>query len=97
MAHVLQDDNKVTELYLCNDDRGGIKGSKYLLYIKENGSIELKWCYEDITETQINPMLVKVSRGMRVEYGEPNLFMQRQMLPFQDENGNLNEIWEKII
>lgn len=94
MAHILQDDDKVTEMYLSDSS---IKGSKNLLMVHKSGSLELKWCCENIAETQINPILVKVGRKMLLEYGEPNLFNIRQRIPFQDEQGNLEKIWEKVM
>jgi hypothetical protein len=94
LAHILQDNDMVTEMYISNGD---IVGSKNLLMVHKNGDLEFKWCYEDIVETQANPCLVKVGRKMMLEYGEPNLFDLRQKLPFQDEQGNLDSSWEKIM
>ena len=39
----------------------------------------------------------KVGRKMFLEYGEPNLFMIRERMPFQDEMGNLEKVWEKVM
>ena len=94
MAQILQQDSKVKEIYLTHAE---IKDSKYLLFVYDNGSIVLKWCYEDIVEIQPNPILEKVGKKMILEYGEPNLFFFFYSLPFQDEQGNLDERWEKVI
>ena len=94
MAHVLQDDNMVTEIYVSDST---IKDSKNLLMVHKDGTLEMKWCMGDIVEKQINPVFVKVGRKMLLEYGEPNLFMIRQRLPFQDEMGNLEKVWEKVM
>jgi hypothetical protein len=32
-----------------------------------------------------------------LEFGEPNLFSIRQRMTFQDEQGNLDERWEKVM
>ena len=90
----MQKDSKVKEIYLAN---GEVVGSKLLLLIYENGDIVLKWCYEDLVEVQANPTLTKVGRRMILEYGEPNIFNLRQRMTFQDEQGNLDERWEKIM
>ena len=90
----MQKDSKVKEMYLAD---GEVIDSKLLLLIYENGDIVLKWCYDDIIEVQANPTLNKVGRRMLLEYGEPNLFNIRQRMTFQDEQGNLDEKWEKII
>jgi len=42
-------------------------------------------------------VLLKVGNRMMVEYGEPNLFQIRQRLPFQDELGKLDTLWEKLL
>ena len=94
MAYILQKDSKVKEIYLAN---GEVVGSKLLLLIYENGDIVLKWCYEDLVEVQANPTLTKVGRRMILEYGEPNIFNLRQRMTFQDEQGNLDERWEKVL
>lgn len=94
MAYILQKDSKVKEIYLAN---GEVVGSKLLLLVYENGDIVLKWCYEDLVEVQANPTLTKVGRRMILEYGEPNIFNLRQRMTFQDEQGNLDERWEKIM
>ena len=90
----MQKDSKVKEMYLAD---GEVIDSKLLLLIYENGDIVLKWCYDDIIEVQANPTLNKVGRRMLLEYGEPNLFNIRQRMTFQDEQGNLDEKWEKIM
>ena len=90
----MQKDSKVKEIYLAN---GEVVGSKLLLLIYENGDIVLKWCYEDLVEVQSNPTLTKIGRRMILEYGEPNVFNLRQRMTFQDEQGNLDERWEKIM
>ena len=94
MAHILQNDDMATEIYLCD---GEIADSKFLLIVRADGRLELKWCYGDFIETQINPLFVKIGKKMMLEYGEPNLFMQRQKLTFQGEDGKLDEIWEKVM
>lgn len=90
----MQKDNKVKEIYLSD---GEVKGSKNLLLVYDDGYLVLKWCYEDLIETQVNPILSKVGKKMILEYGEPNLFNLRQRIPFQDELGNLDGRWEKIM
>lgn len=90
----MQKDSKVKEIYLAN---GEVVDSKLLLLVYENGDIVLKWCYEDLVEVQANPTLTKVGRRMILEYGEPNIFNLRQRMTFQDEQGNLDERWEKIM
>ena len=94
MAHILQKDSKVKEIYLAD---GEIVNSKLILFIYENGDVLLEWCYEDLIEVQANPTLNKVGRRMILEYGEPNIFNLRQRMTFQDEQGNLDERWEKIM
>ncbi len=94
MAHILQKDSKVKEIYLAD---GNVVDSKLLLLVYEHGDIVLKWCYEDLVEVQANPTLTKVGRRMILEYGEPNIFNLRQRMTFQDEQGNLDERWEKIM
>lgn len=93
MARILHKNSTVKEIYLAD---GNIENSKYIMLVFEDGYIGLEWCYEDIIEIQPNPCLTKVGRKMILEYGEPNLFQQKQRLPFQDEQGNLEQIWEKI-
>lgn len=90
----MQKDSKVKEIYLAN---GEVVDSKLLLLVYENGDIVLKWCYEDLVEVQANPTLTKVGRRMILEYGEPNIFNLRQRMTFQDEQGNLDERWEKVL
>ena len=92
MAHVLQGD--VREIYVSNSS---IKGSKNVLFVYESGDLELKWCCENVVEKQSCPLLVKENNKVRLEYGEPNLFHIRQVIPFQDENGKLEPCWEKIM
>jgi hypothetical protein len=92
MAHNLQGD--VREIYVSDSS---IKNSKNVLIVYESGHLELKWCCENVVERQVCPMFVKVGRGMKLEYGEPNLFQIRQMLPFQNEQGELEPCWEKIM
>ena len=94
MAYILQKDSKVKEIYLTD---GETVNSKYLLFVYDNGSLVMKWCYEDIVEIQANPTLTKVGRKMILEFGEPNLFSIRQRMTFQDEQGNLDERWEKVM
>ena len=94
MAHILQKDSKVKEIYLAD---GEIVNSKLILFIYENGDVLLEWCYEDLIEVQANPTLNKVGRRMILEYGESNIFNLRQRMTFQDEQGNLDERWEKIM
>jgi len=94
LAHILQRDSKAKEIYLADAE---IKDSKYLLIVYENGELELKWCYEDIVEVQVNPILVKSGKRMLLEFGDVNLFNLRERKPFQNEEGNLDEMWEKII
>ena len=92
MAHILQ--GEVREIYVSDSS---IKNSKNVLLVYENGDLDLKWCCENVVERQVNPMLVKVGRSMKLEYGEPNLFQVKQMLPFQNEQGQLEPCWEKIM
>jgi len=95
LAHNLQINGKVTEIYLANAE---IPNSKYLLFVYDNGSLKLEWCSgNDIVEIQENPTLSKIGKRMLLEYGEANLFNIRQKLPFQDEQGNLDEMWEKVM
>lgn len=95
VAHILQDDDKVTEIYVCD---GSIRESQNVLFVYKSGKLEMKWCCgTNVTETQVNPTLEKVGKRMLLEYGEPNLFQIRQRLPFQDEQGNLDKIWTKIM
>ena len=92
MAQNLQGD--VREIYVSDSS---IKGSKNVLIIYDKGDLELKWCCENVVETQICPQFVKIGRAMKLEYGEPNLFQIRQTLPFQNEQGQLEPCWEKIM
>jgi hypothetical protein len=94
LAYILQKDSKVKEIYLADAD---MANAKYLLFVYDNGSLVMKWCYEDIVEIQANPTLTKVGRKMVLEFGEPNLFSIRQRMTFQDEQGNLDERWEKVM
>ena len=92
MAHILQ--GEVKEIYVSDSS---IKDSKNVLLVYENGELDLKWCCANVVERQVNPILVKVGRSMKLEYGEPNLFQVRQMIPFQNEQGQLEPCWEKIM
>ena len=83
----------VKEMYLCDGER---VGSKYLLTVHEDGLLRLKWCCGNVSEAQVNPIMVKVRNKMMLEYGEPNLFQIRRRLPFTDENGKLEPKWTKI-
>ena len=94
MAHVLQDNFTVTEMYISD---GNIPESKNLLMVHKDGKLELKWCCGDYIQDEYQPTLSKVGRRMLLEYGEPNLFGIRQKLPFQDEQGNLDSSWERIM
>ena len=94
MAQILQNKGKAKEIYLADAE---IKDAKYILLVYEDGSIVLKWCYEDIVEVQVNPTLTKVGRKMILEFGEPNLFQQRERIAFQDEQGKLEDSWKKIM
>lgn len=94
MAHILQKENKAKEIYLTDAEPSG---AKYLLIIYEDGSLKMEWCYEDIIEIQANPILSKIGKRMLLEFGEENLFGIRQKKAFQDEMGNLESIWEKIM
>ena len=92
MAHILQGD--VREIYVSDSS---IKGSKNVLFVYESGELELKWCCENVVEQQLSPSFVRVGKCLKLEYGEPNLFQIRQIIPFQDENGKLEPCWEKIM
>ena len=92
MAHILQKD--VREIYVSDSS---IKGSKNVLFVYEGGDLELKWCCQNVVEKQLCPSLVRVGKCLKLEYGEPNLFQIRQIIPFQDENGKLEPGWEKIM
>jgi hypothetical protein len=92
MAHILQKD--VREIYVSDSS---IKGSKNVLFVYEGGDLELKWCCQNVVEKQLCPSLVRVGKCLKLEYGEPNLFQIRQIIPFQDENGKLEPCWEKIM
>jgi hypothetical protein len=94
LAYILQKDSKVKEIYLTD---GETVNAKYLLFVYDNGSLVLKWCYEDIVEIQDNPTLTKVGRKMILEFGETNIFSIRQRMTFQDEMGKLDGRWEKIV
>jgi hypothetical protein len=94
LAHILQSKGRAKEIYLADAE---IKDSKYILLVFEDGSIKLEWCYEDLIEIQVNPVLTKLGRRMILEFGEPNLFNLRERKPFQDEQGNLDSMWEKIM
>ena len=94
MAQILQINSKAKEMYLGN---ANIPNSKYLLIVYDNDVLVLKWCCGNVVEVQSNPIMVKVGRKMILEYGEPNLFGVRRQLTFQDENGNLNSNWERIL
>ena len=93
MARNLQD-NCVTEIYVSD---GSVNDSKNVLFVYKDGSLGMKWCMGEYVEEQANPTLVKVGRKMFLEYGEPNLFMIRERMPFQDEMGNLEKVWEKVM
>jgi hypothetical protein len=92
MAYILQKD--VREIYVSDSS---IKGSKNVLFVYEGGDLELKWCCQNVVEKQLCPSLVRVGKCLKLEYGEPNLFQIRQIIPFQDENGKLEPCWEKIM
>ena len=94
MAHIIEKNNKIKEVYLTD---GNIQHSKYLLFVYDNGTLVLKWCWGDVVEIQANPTLTKIGRKMILEYGEANLFGIRQRKPFQDEQGKLESIWEKFM
>lgn len=94
MAHILQDNIKVKEIYLAN---GNINGSNYLFMVFEDGTLSLDWCQGQVVQHEVRPILIKIGRTTRIEFGEPNLFGTRQILTFQDENGQLDKKWKKIM
>lgn len=94
MAHILQIDSKVKEIYLSNSDVGN---SKNLLLVYDNDSIVLKWCNGNVIEIQESPTLINIGRRTLIEYGEPNLFGIRRKIPFKNDVGNLESMWEKIM
>lgn len=94
MEHNLHDSVKVREIYLSD---GNINGSKNLLIVNEDGTVILEWCMGDKVEVQEKPIFVRIGKEMRVEYGTPNLFNIRQMLPFMDSFGRLDVMWERIM
>jgi hypothetical protein len=81
-------------MYLAN---ANLQNAKYILLVYDNDSIVLKWCCGDIIMIQENPSITKVGRKIILEYGEVNLLGTRRNLPFQDEQGKLEKIWEKIL
>lgn len=94
MAQILQGNSRVKEMYLAN---ATTKNAKYILLVYDNDAIVLKWCCDDIIKIQENPSITKVGRKIILEFGEPNLFGTRPNLPFQDEQGNLEKNWEKVL
>lgn len=90
----MQDNFTVTEMYLSD---GNIPSSKNLLIVHKDGTLEMKWCCGDYIQNEFNPILSKVGRRMIIEYGDANMFGIRPTLPFQDEQGQLDKMWEKIM
>ena len=94
MAHFLLQDNTVTEMYVSD---GKVVGSKNILMLHKDGTLELRYCHGDKVETQPNASLVRVGRRLLLEYGEPNLLNVMDRVVFLDEQGNLDGSWEKIM
>jgi hypothetical protein len=82
------------EIYSCD---GIIKGSKYLLYIMEDGTLELKWCYENHVIDKLNSQIEDCGYGTRLYYGKANNSRLRSSIPFRDSKGILFKDWEKIM
>jgi hypothetical protein len=82
------------EIYSCD---GIIKGSKYLLYIMEDETLELKWCYENHTIDELNPQIEDCGYGTRLYYGKDNNSEPRSSIPFKNVKGILSKDWEKIM
>ena len=82
------------EIYSCD---GIIKGSKYLLYIMEDGTLELKWCCENHIIDKLSPQIEDCGYGTRLYYGKANNSRLRASIPFKDIKGILFKDWEKIM
>ena len=82
------------EIYSCG---GMIKGSKYVLYIMEDGTIELRWYFESHTIDKLNPQIEDCGYGTRLYYGKDNNSRLRSSIPFKDSKGMLFKDWEKIM
>jgi hypothetical protein len=90
----LQNYKRVKEIYMTS---GEVDKSKLLLFVYNDGKLKLEWCWEHVVEIQDNPTLTKIGRKMILEYGEPNIFNQREKIQFQNEQGELESNWEKIL
>ena len=82
------------EIYSCD---GIIKGSKHVLYIMEDGTIELRWYFENHTIDELNPQIEDCGYGTRLYYGKANNSGLRSSIPFKDSKGILFKDWEKIM
>lgn len=85
---------KVKEIYLSD---ALTQDSKHLLIIYEDNTIVMKWCCGSVVEAKERPTLTVIDKKTFIEYGQGNLFGVREKKPFKDEQGNLDEIWTKII
>lgn len=84
---------KPLEVYLT---QGNITDSKYVLMVMEDGTLMLIWYYNASRVVENDPTMVKRGNTTYIEYGAPNLFGTRPMIPFMVKDGELDVRWEKI-
>lgn len=85
--------SKPLEIYIT---QGNMTDSKYVLMLMEDGTLMLIWYYFRTKVSENNPTMVKKGNCTYIEYGAPNLFGTRPMIPFMTKDGILEERWEKI-
>ena len=87
-------DSYVTEMYLTD---GEIVGSKYLLMVKSDGTVELNWYNGDTKKEMEKPCLTRCLKGMKVIYGVPNNMGIRPSMEVIDyDSGKLATRWKQL-
>jgi hypothetical protein len=85
---------KAKEVYVTN---ASAPNSKYVLMRMVDGTLRLNWYDTDSKIVEEEPTLTKrYDNSMKLEFGEKNLFGIRQVLPFIDSKGELEDRWDRI-
>lgn len=84
----------IKEIYVCD---GTIKKSKEVLMIDDNDNISLTFYLGDTKIPEHKPEFIKFLKGIRIEYGVPNIIGTRASMPFLDyDTGELHRNWTRI-
>ena len=84
----------IKEIYVCD---GTIKKSKEVLMIDDNDNISLTFYLGDTKIPEHKPEFIKFLKGIRIEYGVPNIIGTRASMPFKDyDTGELHKNWTRI-